>query len=173
MKGSRWLTLHRVGIEADPAPVCRPGGRPEGSEPGLATRTRGTGVGPLAARELNPRLRTRLQPSPSGGSLRTIACQRPDEAAKGTGPGPVRWRLTTRRSHVRLRSRVKPRGKQGFRDAIRVGGFRNDRCQIAHNTISELAGGSGGIKAICRQESRDFQEALDLHSIVLSSISSR
>jgi hypothetical protein len=109
------LTLHRVGIEADPAPVCRPGRRPEGSEPGLATRTRGTGVGPRAARELNPRPRTRLQPSPSGGSLRAIACQRPDEAVKGTGPGSVRWRLITQRSHVRLRTRVKPRGKQGFR----------------------------------------------------------
>jgi len=167
------LTLHRVGIEADPAPVCRLEEGPEGSDLRLATRTRGAGGGPRAARELNPRLRTRLQPSPSGGSLFSIARQRPDEAVKGTGPESVRWRLTTRRSHVRLRSRVKPRGKQGFRDAIRVGGFRNDRCQIAHNTISELAGGSGGIKAICRQESRDFQEALDLHSIVLSSISSR
>jgi hypothetical protein len=115
LKGSRWLTLHRVGIEADPAPVCRPGRRPEGSDPRLATRTRGTGGGPRTVRELAPRFRARLQPSPSGGSLRAIACQRPGEAVKGTGPESVRWRLITQRTHVRLGSEVKPRGKQGFR----------------------------------------------------------
>ena len=53
-----------------------------------------------------------------------IASQRPGQAGKGTGPGTVRWRLFTQRSHVRLRSEVMPRGKQGFRGAFRVGGSR-------------------------------------------------
>jgi hypothetical protein len=158
-KGSRRLTLPRVGIEADPVPVSRlrPRLRPARSEPArargrpggrrlkleLATRTRGSGGGPRAARELTRRLRAWLQSSPSGGSLLASASQRPGEAVKGTGPESVRWRLSTQRPLVVLCTRNTTRGKQAPPGAIRVDGSGTT---VAESRISFL----GAARAICR-----------------------
>ena len=47
LKGSRWLTLHRVGIEADPVPVSRQKQKPMLARPEPAhVRERPEGEGP-------------------------------------------------------------------------------------------------------------------------------
>ena len=154
-KGSRRLTLPRVGIEADPVPVSRlrPRLRSVRSEParargktggpGARARASNSGGGSRAARELTPRLRAWLQSSPSGGSLLAIASQRPGDAVKGTGPESVRRRLNTQRPLVVLCTRNKTRGKQAPPGAIRVDGSGTT---VAESRISFL----GAARAICR-----------------------
>ena len=60
-KGSRRLTLHRVGKEADPVQVSRSERRPGGPDLRLATRTRGTGGGGPG--------RPGVEPAPSGAAV--------------------------------------------------------------------------------------------------------
>ena len=144
------MTLHRVGIEADPVPGSRSRLKRAASTQGTRsvaryraghTRTACEGGrrrtapvrasdsdarqrdGPRTAWESTPTLRRGYNLLFRAGLTCASARQRPGHAAEGTGPKAVRRRLNTQRSHVEPCTRVGSRGTQAPTETVRVRKF--------------------------------------------------